>query len=384
MGFTEDEVVVLGYLLYPYEAELSVEVNDPDLIILRGPFSNSPKPVIRVPTRSDWQGDYQEPRSWGNGIVDLTFDLINACSRKLESVMNPKVAFAYKLLTGLPFRYNIVPSWLRSSFLRLHHVDSNLSRHLANEMARKILVEAFGLLGFRLKRKNPPSFLVTHDVETEKGLGRALSLKGVEDDLDVQSFWFLLSDEYRITRDVARELADGSIIGSHDRKHDGRLICVRGHDELVSRFTASRLRLEGIFERGVECFRSPLLQFSERIVAALSEAGYQFDFSLPCWEPVHPLTMKGFGVELLQAFKIGGVTETPLTLFQDHQLLNVIGMSAHEATRLWIEEAKLIRSFDGDIVLLIHPDYSFSRELQLYRELLASLLEVHIGASRNE
>jgi hypothetical protein len=147
-------------------------------------------------------------------------------------------------------------------------------------------------------------------------------------------------------------------------------------ERLVDRLRNSRLRLERIFDKEVECFRSPLLQFSQRIASAISEAGYHFDFSVPCWEPVHPITMGGFGIESAQAFEVDGVTEFPLTLFQDHQVLNVLGMSTREAVKFWIKQAELIRSFDGDIVLCVHPDYALSRDLRRYKELLISLLRV--------
>ena len=374
-GFAKDEAAVLGYLLYPYNVELSGEVDGSDLLICRNSFLDSSRPLIRVPTRAT-PSDYDPPKDCGDGIVDLPSDLIRACSERFEAVLNPRVAFMYKLATRLPFQYNTAPSLMRSHFLRMHNVDLNLLHHLGNETARKILTEAFNVLGFRLQRKNPPSLLITHDVESQKGLRSALSLKAVEDELDVQSTWFLPSDEYPIARHIARDLAEGSTIGSHDVKHDGRLICIREHEELVDRLRKSRAKLEATFEKEVKCFRSPLLQFSGRIVAALSEAGYGFDFSVPCWEPVHPLTMSGFGVESAQAFEIGAIIEFPLTLFQDHQVLVVLGMNTSDAIKLLVDQAKLVRSFDGDIVVLVHPDYSFSQDLSGYRKLLESLLEV--------
>lgn len=337
---------------------------------------NSSRPLIRVSTHAT-SSDRLRPMDCGDGIVDLPYDLIRASSERFEAVMNPKATFRYKLATRLPFQYNIFPSFIRSHLLRMHNVDLNLFHHLANETARKTLNEAFNVLGFHLQRKKPPSLLITHDVESEKGLRSALSFKSVEDELDVQSTWFLPSDEYPIARHIARDLAEGSTIGSHDVKHDGRLVHIREHEELVDRLRRSRAKLEGIFEKEVKCFRSPLLQFSCRIVAALSEAGYRFDFSVPCWEPVHPLTMSGFGVESVQAFEIDGVVEFPLTLFQDHQVLVVLGMNTREAIKFLVDQAKLVRGFNGDIVVLVHPDYSFSQDLKGYRKLLESLLEVH-------
>jgi len=332
--------------------------------------------VIQVRTTSEGTRQNQEPVCYGNGIVDIPSATISRCSDKFEMVMNPNLSLAYILSTKLPIQYNRFPSSARKWVLAMHKADSDLSRHLATDIARRMLVEAIRLLGFRLQRKNPPAFLVTHDVETEEGLRRAGSLKRVEEEFNIHSTWFLPSDEYPIDRDIAKELASGGTIGSHDLKHDGKLIHIRRRAELIERMTQSRLRLEQITGADIRCFRAPLLQSSIRILSVLHEAGYALDFSIPCWEPVYPLTMSGFGIESSQAFEINGVVEIPLTLFQDHQVLNVLGMSTAEAIRLWTNQAALIRSFDGDIVLLVHPDYSFSRDLPRYRHLLESLLEI--------
>jgi peptidoglycan/xylan/chitin deacetylase (PgdA/CDA1 family) len=241
-------------------------------------------------------------------------------------------------------------------------------------MTRRVLVEAFALLGFPLETKKTPSLLITHDIETRKGLERAVALKTVEDGLNISSTWFVPSDEYPIPKKIAKELANGSTIGSHDTRHDGKLIHMRRQEELVDRLIQSRAKLETIFEKTVVRFRSPLLQFSRKIAAALSEAHYEFDFSIPCWDPVNPITYAGFGVQFLHPFHIGSITEIPLTLIQDHQLLYVLRMKKDAAIEFLIDQAKIVRAFDGDIVLLVHPDYEFSRDLNSYKKLLQDLL----------
>ncbi len=378
-GLAGAEVAAVRYLLYPYEVEIVQETEGSDLMITRGApdsacCSRYSKSVIRVPTRNDIRGDAQ-PLDHGNGIVDLPFDLIAASAKKFESVMNPKVALLYSLSTCLPFRYNLVPPSIRSRILRIHEVDSVLSDHLANETCRRILTEAICLLGFHLKRKNPPAVMITHDIDSKKGLESAAKIKSVDDNLNVRSTWFLPSDEYPIGGDLAKDLANNATIGSHDTKHDGTLIRVQQEEELVNRLRESRLKLEGIFAKEVRSFRSPLLQFSRRIMTALGKAGYQFDFSVPCWEPAHPQTLGGFGVESVQTFEMGGVNEIPLTLYQDHQVLHVLGLNTKQAVKLWLEQAALVRSLNGDVVLLIHPDYAFSRDLKAYRALLTSLVQ---------
>jgi peptidoglycan/xylan/chitin deacetylase (PgdA/CDA1 family) len=366
----------LRVLLYPYHVGLTEEDRS-DLMICRGTGTDLSRPQIRISEALSTRADHTGVEYHGNGIVELPSELVSACSTRLEAARNPKIAMAYALSTRLPFGYKKLPTGIRNRLLRTRMADTELSGHLALETARKILLEAFAFLGFPLTRKNPPSLLVTHDIETARGLRRALSLKEIENDLGVKSIWFVPSHDYEIDRKIAAELADNSVIGSHDISHDGQLIQIRERSKLVERLMASRQRLEGIFGQEIKCFRAPLLQFSSQILSALNEAGYSSDFSLPCWEMIYPPTMSGFGIECVQAFEMEEIVETPLTMFQDHQLLNVMGMNLDEAMKLWLEQARLIRSFEGDLVLLIHPDYRFSDNLKKYRELLTRLLEIH-------
>jgi peptidoglycan/xylan/chitin deacetylase (PgdA/CDA1 family) len=376
-GLPKNEALLLKVLLYPYRVELSGEEDCSDLTICRGTCTDLRKPQIRISGGLDAQRDHAKLEYHGNGIVELPSELISACSTRLETVRNPKIALTYALSTRLPFRYNKLPTGIRNRLLSTRMADIDLAGHFALETARRILLDAFALLGFRLTRKNPPSLLVTHDIETERGLRRAPYLKEIENDLGVKSTWFVPSHDYPIDRTIAAKLADNSVIGSHDIKHDGQLIQIRKRSKLVERLMASRQRLGEIFGQEVRCFRAPLLQFSSEILSALKEAGYSSDFSLPCWEMIYPPTMSGFGIECVQAFEMEEIVETPLTMFQDHQLLNLMGMNFDEAIKLWLEQARLIRSFEGDHVLLIHPDYSFSQELGAYKRLLISLLELN-------
>jgi hypothetical protein len=369
-GFAENEYFALACLLYPYRVQLSMQVDDSDLSISKGCLPGSSKSVVK------FQTSHKSTNNDDGDTVEFPFELLRFCSERLQVAMEPRIGLTYNLATRLPFQYNIVPPILRNRIVRGRSVDSNLSSHLACERTRRALKQSCGALGFRLERKRDPLLLVTHDVETEKGLQKALLLKDLEDDVGVESTWFIVSDEYHIPTTIAKELSHSSRIGSHDFKHDGRLVHIRKQKELVNRLKRSRLKLQRIFEADVKCFRSPLLQFSGRIVQALAVAGYDSDFSLPCWEPFHPACMTGFGVEYVHAFEIGGMLEFPLSLFQDHQVLNALRMSTSEAVKLWTNQAKLVRSMGGDIVLLVHPDYAFSQDLEKYRELLVSLLEI--------
>ena len=381
VDFTNAEVEVLEYLLYPYKITLSPSVDAADLIICGSDSATVSKPAIRI-SRQQRLDRIPETTAHEGSVVNLAYDLISECLNRFKKVMEPEVSLKYRLITKLPVQYNIVPSSIRSMFLKMQEIDTDLSRHLASEIARGILTRAFSLLGFPLQRKRPPELLITHDIDSERGLRRAEALRSVEDDLGIASTWFLPSDEYPLNQADARKFGEMARIGSHDTKHDGKLIHIRSHDRLVERLRRSRLELETIFERQVNCFRSPLMQFSRRILHALNEAGYQSDFSVPSWEPVHPTTMGGFGIESAMPFEIENVTEHPLTVFQDHQVLNVLGMSTQEAVKFIVKQAALVRSFDGDIVLCVHPDYKFADDLPSYKQLLFSLQQVQNSDTR--
>jgi hypothetical protein len=337
-------------------------------------MEKSSKPTIRIKSRLP--SGNRDVVNYANGNVDIPSELIEECSMRFEKVMHPSISFKYKVITRLPLQYSIVPSSIRSRFLRMSEVDGDLSQHLANEIARKALVDAFNTLGFPLRKRDPPAFHITHDIDSERGLRRARALKDVENELGLTSTWFLPSDEYDINEEIAVDLTVGARIGSHDTRHDGKLIHIRRHKELVDRLKESKTELEKIFDKEIICFRAPLLQFSGRIAAGLKEAGYGYDFSVPSWEPMHPTNFGGFGVESVQPFEVNGIVETPLTLFQDHQVLNVQGMSTIEAVKFWTEQARLVHSFGGDIVLSVHPDYQFGNNPAAYKKLLISLSEV--------
>ena len=177
-----DTSAALEHLLSPYKVELTSDMDGSDLAICRDPLPGYSRPMIIVPRVSENRSRLMDH---GNGIMELPYDPIAICSERLEAVLNPKVVKLYMLSTRIG--YHVVPLSIRNAILRMHKVDSNLSHHLATEHARGILRDAFDLLGFPLQRHNPPSLVITHDVDTEKGLRRAFLLKGVEDGLDPQS-----------------------------------------------------------------------------------------------------------------------------------------------------------------------------------------------------
>jgi hypothetical protein len=309
-------------------------------------------------------------------------ELFASCMDIVGRTLSPKLAARYKLATLLPVSYRLSPGWLRSKVLRGSMDDSETEAHSTLELAREELVRLFRDSGHDLKEKRRPMLVVTHDIDNEEGFRRAVAMKSIDDELGLKSIWFIPSDQYHFDQQGVRDLACNSFIGSHDTMHDGKLIQIGDKTRLAQRLRKSKERLENVFSNDVRCFRAPLLQFSRTILKGVKEAGYAFDFSLPSWEPAHPSVMGPFGLEYFHGFNLEGVAEVPLTLLQDHQALFVMGLSPKEAIYQWKRQAEFVLSVGGDLVLLVHPDYWSSNELEAYKELLTTL--IGYGASNLE
>jgi hypothetical protein len=111
----------------------------------------------------------------------------------------------------------------------------------------------------------------------------------------------------------------------------------------------------------------------------LGDAGYTYDTSIPTWEPKHPDIMKPHGIATTYSLTLNGLTEIPVTVPQDHQLLHVLGLTPKEVIKKWLEMTSIIKNLGGICTFLIHPDYELANlKLDVYEEL------VNIIASDNQ
>ena len=291
-------------------------------------------------------------------------DLVEEFKHKLEQKLNVKPSLLYKLVVCNVVPYRAVPPAIRNLLLRTRKASlDNYIEKLELERIRKEFMKRIGA------QKLQPMYLITHDIDTEKGLRRALKLKKVEDKYGVKSIWFIPTGEYKLDKKIVKELAEDHEIGSHDVKHDGKLILLE-KEEIVKRLKESKKLLEQIIEKEVKWFRAPLLQHNMKIIQAIKEAGYKYSSTSPAWEPVHPVTMKPYGVELLDPVKVNDVIEIPVTLPQDHQMLHVIGLSSKKSVEKWMN---MINELNETAVLLIHPDYELNANH--YKNIVKALVE---------
>jgi peptidoglycan/xylan/chitin deacetylase (PgdA/CDA1 family) len=335
-------------------------------------YDGSVKPASKdTPTAAELNED----------LIFLTLDVVKEYDRILDETLNVKSSTVYRLLTGLPVPYTLAPERLKDFFMRKRGGKENLTfcDKLPLDALRFILVRAMEeIFGEKLERKKwngkKYSFILTHDVDTREGLRKAKKLKKIEHKYDVPSAWYVPSKRYKLGADAIRELANHGEVGAHDTKHDGKLSRLR-QNALVERLHEAKQTLENITGEKVEGFRAPLLQHNVRIIQALRDARYSYDTSIPTWEPKHPSTMNSHGIGTMYPLTLEGITEIPVTLPQDQQLLHVLGLSPKEVTRQWMKMIDMIKEIGGLCTVLVHPDYELAdpENLGLYEELLNTI-----------
>jgi peptidoglycan/xylan/chitin deacetylase (PgdA/CDA1 family) len=312
----------------------------------------------------------------------LTVDVVKECNKILDETLNAKPSTAYRLLTGLPVPYTIAPKKLRDLFMRGHGGRESLTfcDKLPLDALRFILVRAIERSsGKKLQRKtwNGKRYacLVTHDVDTREGLQRARHIKKLEEKYDIPSAWYIPSKGYKLNLETIKGLASYGEVGAHGTRHDGKLVRLP-EQKLVRRLREARQTLEKIINCSVKGFRAPLLQHSPRVFRGLKEANYDYDTSIPTWEPKHPRTMRSHGLGTTYPMFFGGVTEIPISVVQDHQLLYALGLEPKKAIAEWFSMMAVIQELGGCCVLLSHPEYKLFgvNNLAVYEELLNNIM----------
>lgn len=316
----------------------------------------------------------------GNLVV-LALDVVKEYNEILDETLNAKQSTLYRMFTGLPISYGIAPKRLRDLIIRVNGGQeiSTFCNRLPIDALRFILVRAIEKLADRKLDKKlwngkEYAIMLTHDVDTRRGLLRAKKLKTLENKYDVPSAWYIPSELYKLDTEVIRELANHGEVGAHDTKHDGKLDNL-SESKLIERLRKAREELQRILGDGVKGFRAPLLQHSVKIIRASGKAGYLYDTSIPTWEPRHPKTMKPHGIATVYPLVIEGVTEIPVTLPQDHQLLHILGLSPKELMREWTKIIGVIKEIGGLCTVLVHPDYdlAYPENLGIYEDLLNTI-----------
>jgi peptidoglycan/xylan/chitin deacetylase (PgdA/CDA1 family) len=207
------------------------------------------------------------------------------------------------------------------------------------------------------------AFVLTHDVETEKGQDFVRNIADLEEKLGFRSSFNFVPESYPLDEALMVELRErGFEIGVHGLKHDGKLY--QSYDKFMRR--AERIN-HHLKQFGAVGFRSPYMHRQPEWLQALD---IEYDLSFFDTDPYEPIPG---GCMSIWPFRIGRFIELPYTLCQDSTLGHVLGETT---PKLWLEKLNMIEENYGMALLNSHPDYLIDPVImRMYRGLLTSVVE---------
>jgi hypothetical protein len=211
----------------------------------------------------------------------------------------------------------------------------------------------------------PSSTIITHDVETSKGLKFCGQLMDLDDSFGVKSsFQIIPEGKYAVPRELLRIIQNRDFeLNVHDLAHDGSLF-----DDRVEFFRCAIKINEHARDFGSLGFRSAVMYRNVEWYDALT---LSYDMSIPNVAHLDP--QRG-GCCTCMPFFIGNLLELPLTATQDYSLFHILKECSIDH---WKKQISLIRAKHGLISFIIHPDYiTGEREKRTYTELLRYLVEL--------
>jgi hypothetical protein len=212
--------------------------------------------------------------------------------------------------------------------------------------------------------------VMTHDVEGPAGQAFCSELMDLDESFGIKAAFQVVPEE-RGTMSAAlvnhfRER--GFEVNLHDLNHDGYLFRDKStfleRAALINRYAR---------EFGCRGFRSGAMYREQRWFDALE---FSYDMSVP--NAAHLEPQRG-GCCTVMPYFVGKILELPLTTTQDYSLFHILG--EYSVVR-WKAQIDLIRSMNGFISFITHPDYLIDRRaLHVYSALLAHLarLRDHAG-----
>jgi glycosyltransferase involved in cell wall biosynthesis len=194
------------------------------------------------------------------------------------------------------------------------------------------------------------ALVLTHDVDSEKGLNHCIELMKIERRLGFKSSFYFVPDLYQNSLQLRKELTDnGFEVGIHGLIHDGRLF------ESKKIFSDRAVRINRyLTEWDAEGFRAPCMHHN---LEWISELNIKYDSSTYDFDPFEP---QGGGVGSIFPFivktngKESSFVELPYTLPQDFLLFV---LKSDKTIDIWKTKLDWIVQRGGMALLITHPDY---------------------------
>ncbi len=188
------------------------------------------------------------------------------------------------------------------------------------------------------------AFVLTHDVESERGLKNVRKLAGIETDYGFRSSFNFAPERYSVAPALREELVDmGFEVGIHGLRHDGKLFL----SKKIFKKRADRINYY-LKEWDSVGFRSPLTHRNPEWMQILD---IEYDMSFFDTDPYE--TMPG-GTMSIWPFSIGRFIELPYTLPQDSTLFPILKQTD---IRIWRDKVDWIAENRGMVLVNVHPDY---------------------------
>lgn len=194
------------------------------------------------------------------------------------------------------------------------------------------------------------AFVLTHDIEGDRGLNRSRQLMKLEMELGFRSsFNFVPEGEYEVPRELREELvANGFEVGVHDLHHDGKLY--RTQEQFLTK--AKRIN-RYLKEWNASGFRSGFMLHK---LDWLHHLDIKYDASTFDTDPFEP-EPDGVG-KIFPFWKSddngGSYVELPYTLVQDSTLFIYL---RETSINIWKQKLDWIAERGGMALLIVHPDY---------------------------
>jgi hypothetical protein len=207
--------------------------------------------------------------------------------------------------------------------------------------------------------------MMTHDVEGRAGRAFSPQLMDLDDAAGIKSSFQVVPESLVGPPDpLVQALRDrGFEVNLHDLNHDGSLF---RHRHLFER----RARQINRYAKELGChgFRSGAMYREQDWYSAFE---FSYDMSVPNVAHLEP--QRG-GCCTVMPYFIGDVLELPLTTTQDYSLFHILG---DYSMSLWETQIETIRSRNGLISFITHPDYLIEpRARGVYIKLLARLRQL--------
>ena len=195
------------------------------------------------------------------------------------------------------------------------------------------------------------AFILTHDVEGERGLNRVKQLAGIEKELGFcSSFNFIPEGEYKAQKQLRDWLVGaGFEVGVHDLHHDGSLFRSRKD------FYEQRQRINTyIREWNAIGFRAGFMFHNLNWIGDLE---IEYDASTFDTDPFEPQpdgvgTIFPFWVERTNGRP--GYVELPYTLAQDSTVFLLL---REDSAKIWKSKLDWVAKHGGMALVNVHPDY---------------------------